>query len=79
MGRLSKPTPVATDDLDSIILSPRFRIDERHGAQEPKFRLIGDRTKSNVNKSVQMSETYRTQGGRFLCCSYQTPTRKRRC
>ena len=59
---MSEPTPVAKTDLDSTILSPRFCIAEHHGIQEPKFRLIDDLTKSNVNKTVQMSETYCPQG-----------------
>ena len=49
-------------DLGEVILSPRFRIAEHRGIQEPKFRLIDDLTKSNVNKTVQMSETYCPQG-----------------
>ena len=49
-------------DLDSTILSPGFCIAEHHGIQEPKFRLIGDLAKSNVNKTVQMSEIYFRQG-----------------
>ena len=44
-----------------------FCISEHHGFQEPKFRLIDDLTKSNVNKTVQMSETYCPQGlGSFV-------------
>ena len=62
MGWLSEPTPVTTEDLNNVILSPMFCIAEHHGIQEPKFRLIDDITKSNVNKTVQMSETYFPQG-----------------
>ena len=62
VGWLSEPTPVTTADLDSAILSPRVCIAEHHGIHEPKFRLIGDLTKSNVNKTVQMSEAYCPQG-----------------
>ena len=62
MGWLSEPTPVTATDLDKVILSPRFCIAEHHGVQEPKFRLIDDLAKSNVNKTVQMSETYCPQG-----------------
>ena len=42
----------------SAIISPRFCISEHRGIQEPKFRLIDDLTKSNVNKTVGMSEIY---------------------
>ena len=62
MGWLSEPTPVAATDLDTAILSPRFCTSERHGIQERKFRLIDDLAKSNVNKTVQTSETYCRQG-----------------
>ena len=56
-GWLSEPTPVSGSDLDNDIRSPRFCIAEHRGIQEPKFRLIEDLTKSNINKTVQMSET----------------------
>ena len=59
---LSEPTHVTESDLDSTILSPRFCISEHHGIQEQKFRPIGDLTKSNVNKTVRMSETYFPHG-----------------
>ena len=62
MGWLSEPTPVTESDLNSTIPSPRFCISEHHGIQEQKFRLIGDLTKSNVNKTVEMSETYCPHG-----------------
>ena len=61
-GWLSEPTPATEADLDSAILSPRFCISEHHGIQEPKFRLVDDLAKSNVNKTVGMSETYCPQG-----------------
>ena len=61
-GWLSEPSLVTSFDLENLILSPRFCIAEHHGIQEPKFRLIDDLTKSNVNKAVQMSETYCPQG-----------------
>ena len=61
-GWLSEPTPVSEADLNTTIPSPRFCIAEHHGIQEPKFRLIDDLTKSNVNKTVEMSETYCPQG-----------------
>ena len=59
---MSKPTQVTTHDVNILILSPWFCIAEHHGIQEPKFRLIDDFTKSNVNKTVQMTETYCPQG-----------------
>ena len=61
-GWLSEPTPVTKADLDSAIFSPMFCIAERHGIQEPKFRLISDLTKSNVDKTAQTPETYCPQG-----------------
>ena len=57
-GWLSEPAPAPNSDLRDTILSPRFCISEHHGVQEPKFRLIDDLAKSNVDKTVQMSETY---------------------
>ena len=61
-GWLAEPTSVSRSDLNHDIISPGFCIAENHGIQEPKFRLIGDLAKSNVNKTVQMSETYFPQG-----------------
>ena len=62
MGWLSEPTAVAATDLDNLIPSPRFCIAEHCGIQEPKYCLIEDLAKSNVNKTVQMSETYCPHG-----------------
>ena len=39
-----------------------FCIAEHHGNQGPKFRLIGDLANPNVNKTVQMAETYFPHG-----------------
>ena len=40
------------------MLSPRFRIAEEHGLQEPKYRLIDDLTKSLANGAVETTEAY---------------------
>ena len=61
-GWPSQPTPITTNDSRSIILSPRFCIAEQHGLKEAKFRLIGEFSRSNVNKTVQMADTYCPQG-----------------
>ena len=45
-GWLSEPVPVSDFDRSNTVLSPRFCIKEQHGNQEPKFRLIGDFSKS---------------------------------
>ena len=59
---VTRSNPVANADLENTILPPRFCISEHHGNQEPKFRLICDLTKSNVNKTAEMPETYCPQG-----------------
>ena len=43
---------------DTEILPPRFRISEQHGDQEPKYRIIGDLSRSMANQVVYMSDTY---------------------
>ena len=44
-------------DLQTAALSPRVCIAEKHGLQEPKYRLIDDLAKSLVNGPVESSET----------------------
>ena len=61
-GWLDEPTPASRSYLRRAILSPMMRIAEHHGIQEPRSRLIGDLATSNVDKTVQMSETYCHQG-----------------
>ena len=56
-GWLSEQTQVSMSDLHGAVLSPRFCLAEHHWVQEPKFRLIGDLAKSNLDKTVQMSGT----------------------
>ena len=53
---ISDPPPVAGFDSAGVITSPRFCIGGDHGVQEPKFRLIGDLTNSNFDKTAQTSE-----------------------
>ena len=57
-GRLSKPFPVTKHDLSNTILSPRFCISEQHGLQEQKFRAIDDLSRSEVNATAHMADTY---------------------
>ena len=61
-GCLSEPTPVSGSDLLGAILWPRFCIAEHRGVREPELRLIDDITKPNVNRTVQMTETYCPKG-----------------
>ena len=74
---MSEPTAVLRSDFDNAILSQMFCIAEHHGIREPKFRLSGDLTKSNVDKTAQMSETYCHQGPDPLCRVGPTPTYQR--
>ena len=57
-GWMSKPTPATQRDRTFTALSPRFPIDEKRGNQKPKYRAIGDLTKSHVNLTVGASDTY---------------------
>ena len=57
-GWLSRPTPVTQNDRTNTIMSPRFCISEQHGTQEPKYRVIGDLSKSKINATVGASDTY---------------------
>ena len=45
-----------------MVLPPSFCTPEQHGLQQPKFRLIGDLSKSLVNSAIQSTETYCPQG-----------------
>ena len=55
------PARLTTDDANSAIPSPMFRISEQRGLQEAKFRLINDFKRSNINKTVQATSTYLQQ------------------
>ena len=57
-GWPSAPTPITEGDLDPLILSPRFCISERHGAQQPKYRVIDDLSMSLANSTATMTDTY---------------------
>ena len=70
-GWLSELPPVSETDLDSAILSPRFCISEQHGTQEQKSRLL------DLNKTVQMSETYFPPWDRLFRRFNAAPSRQR--
>ena len=57
-GWLSKPSLVTQQDRAFTVLSPRFCIAEQNGDQEPKYRVIDDLAKSQVNLTVGASDTY---------------------
>ena len=60
-GWLSRPVRVTLLDLKTRILSPRFCISETHGLSAAKFRLIDDLSRSWVNQTTSLSDTYRPQ------------------
>ena len=55
---MSKPLPVTKHDLANTVLSPRFCISEHHVPQEQKFRAIDDMSRSEVNATSHMTDTY---------------------
>ena len=57
-GWLSEVAPVNNFNRQRTILSPRFCIDEQHGAQEPKFRVMGDLPLPLVKAAVALDDTY---------------------
>ena len=57
-GWLSKPTHVTQNDRANTVTSPQFCIAEQHGNQEPKYRVIGDPSKSKINATVGASDAY---------------------
>ena len=57
-GRLSNPTPVAAYGRTYTMRSPRFCISSQHGAQEHKFRVIGDLATSLVKPAVGSDDAY---------------------
>ena len=57
-GWLTQPVPITKTDMKHTVKSPRFCISEQHGLQEPKYRVIGDLTRSHVNSTTDTSDAY---------------------
>ena len=57
-GWLSKPTPGSSTDKNELVLPPRFCISEQHGKQPAKYRIIDDLSRSLVNSTLEVPDTY---------------------
>ena len=57
MGWVTQPVPLDDIVLDRIPLSPRFAIEEQHGAGKLKVRVIDDFKASQVNDLLGMVDT----------------------
>ena len=53
----SIPTPLTSDSIDAIPLSPRFAIHEHHGGRETKIRVIGGLIATQVNDFLGLVAT----------------------
>ena len=56
-GWLSKPVPVTEAAIRAIPLPPRFAIEEEHGGQGKKIRVIDDLKASQVNDLLGLVDT----------------------
>ena len=72
-GWLSYPVPLSQVD-PNLPLTPRYALEEQHGKQEKKYRLIGDFKASGLNNTVSTNDTSIPDGLDSLvaaCSAYQ--------